>query len=171
MKSETNLSDNYRRNILKITSSLSVFCKNKPFKSMTRLDDVLSYLDTLRKPESVDSMHKWMGTYNLFNAILTKFFRLLYSPDLLPKARPKHEVIENTYRLKRREISTYKPTDLWTEEDDSLFLKYCPSKRIRCYHAISRDSSCRPYEILKLRIKDVVFKLKLKLTQSSMPKY
>ena len=52
MKSETNLSDDYRRNILKITSSLSVFCKNKPFKSMTRLDDVLSYLDTLRKPES-----------------------------------------------------------------------------------------------------------------------
>ena len=71
MKSETNLSDDYRRNILKITSSLSVFCKNKPFKSMTRLDDVLSYLDTLRKPESVDSMHKWIGTYNLYNTILT----------------------------------------------------------------------------------------------------
>ena len=37
---------------------------------MTRLDDVLSYLDTL-KPESVDSMHKWIGTYNLYNTILT----------------------------------------------------------------------------------------------------
>lgn len=159
MKSETNLSDNYRRNIIKITSSLSLFSKNKPFKSMTREDNVLSYLDSLRKPESVDSMHKWIGTYNLYNTILTKFFRWLYSPDLPPKARPKPGVIENIYRLKRREISTYKPTDLWTEEDDSLFLKYCPAKRIRCYHAISRDSSCRPHEILKLRVKDVVFKL------------
>ncbi|MDQ6865035.1 MAG: hypothetical protein M3044_14570, partial [Thermoproteota archaeon] len=159
MKSETNMSDNYRRNIIKILSSLSVFCKNKPFKSMTREDNGLSYLDSLRKPESVDPMHKWIGTYNLYNTILTKFFRWLYYPDLPPKARPKPEVIENIYRLKRREISTYKPTDLWTEEDDSLFLKYCPSKRIRCYHAVSRDSSCRPHEILKLKIKDVVFKL------------
>jgi len=51
------------------------------------------------------------------------------------------------------------PTDLWTEEDDSLFLKYCPSKRIKCYHAVSRDSSSRPHEILRnLKIKDIVFK-------------
>jgi integrase len=42
--------------------------------------------------------------------------------------------------------------------DDLLFLKYCPSKRDRCYHAISRDTSCRPNEILRLRIKDVGFK-------------
>ena len=42
---------------------------------------------------------------------------------------------------------------------DLLFLKYCPSKRDRCYHAVSRDLSCRPHELLKLRIKDVVFKM------------
>jgi hypothetical protein len=60
--------------------------------------------------------------------------------------------------LKRKEQSIYKPTDLWTLEDDLLFLKYCPNKRDRCYHAISRDTSCRPHEILKLKIKDVVFK-------------
>lgn len=28
-------------------------------------------------------------------------------------------------------------------------------KRDRYYHAISRDSSCRPHEILKLRVKDI----------------
>ncbi len=50
------------------------------------------------------------------------------------------------------------PTDLWTTEDDLLFLKYCSSKRIKCYHTVSRDTSCRPHEILKLRIKDIVFK-------------
>lgn len=50
------------------------------------------------------------------------------------------------------------PSDMWTQDDDILFLKYCPSKRDKCYHAISRDSSCRP-QLLKLRIKDVVFKM------------
>jgi hypothetical protein len=48
---------------------------------------------------------------------------------------------------------------MWTAEDDSLFLKYCPNPRDRSYHAMSRDSAARPHELLKLRIKDVVFKL------------
>jgi hypothetical protein len=68
-------------------------------------------------------------------------------------------VTENIPQLKRKEKSIYKPTDLWTSEDDSLFLKYCPNPRDRCYHAMSRDSAARPHELLKLRIKDVVFKL------------
>jgi len=38
-------------------------------------------------------------------------------------------------------------------------LKYCPNARERCYHAMSRDSAARPHELLKLRIKDIVFKL------------
>jgi integrase len=89
---------------------------------------------------------------------LTRFFKWLYSPGIEPNNRPKPPVIDNIVQLKRRETSIYKPSDLWTEEDDALFLKYCPSKRIRCYHAVARDTSCRPHEILKLRIRDIVFK-------------
>ena len=72
--------------------------------------------------------------------------------------RAKPAVIVNIPRLKRKEKSIYKPSDLWTPEDDLLFLTYCPNIRDRCYHAISRDLSCRPSEILNLRLKDVVFK-------------
>ena len=66
--------------------------------------------------------------------------------------------MENIPKLKRKEKSIYKPSDLWSPEDDLLFLKYCPSKRDRCYHAVSRDLSARPNEILKLKIKDIAFK-------------
>jgi hypothetical protein len=38
----------------------------------------------------------------------------------------------------------------------TCYLKYCPTKREKCYHAISRDLSARPHEILK--IKDIAFK-------------
>jgi integrase len=86
---------------------------------------------------------------------------VVYYPDLSPKERQtkKPEVISNLSQLKRKEKSIYKPTDLWTQEDDQLFLKYCPSVRDRCYHTISRDTSCRPHEILGLRMKDLVFKM------------
>ena len=60
--------------------------------------------------------------------------------------------------LRRKEQSIYKPTDMWTEENDLVFLRYCPTKRMKCYRTISRDTSCRPHEILGLRIKDIIFK-------------
>jgi integrase/recombinase XerD len=41
---------------------------------------------------------------------------------------------------------------------DLLFLKYCPNSRERCYHTISRDLSCRPHEVRKLKLKDINFK-------------
>lgn len=39
----------------------------------------------------------------------------------------------------------------------SVFLKYCPNKRDRCYYAIAFDTSARPHEILSLRIRDIKF--------------
>lgn len=48
---------------------------------------------------------------------------------------------------------------MWTQEDDLLFLKYCADKRDRCYHMLAGDLSCRPDEILGLKVKDVVFKM------------
>jgi integrase len=61
-------------------------------------------------------------------------------------------------KLKRKEKSCYKPSDLWTQEDDLLFLKWVTNKRDRCYHTMSGDLSARPHEILSLKIKDVIFK-------------
>jgi hypothetical protein len=136
------------------------FCKSrsqKHFKEVSR-EDVLSFLDCLRKPESVDPMHKWIGTYNNYRILLRRFFKWLHYPDSESGKRPNPAVIENIPSLRRKEKSIYKPTDLWTNEEDLLFLRYCPASRIRCYHAVARDTGCRPREIFKLKIKDIVFK-------------
>jgi integrase len=126
---------------------------------MTR-NDILSYLDSPRKPEASDPLHRFIGTYNLRRINITNFFKWLYYPDILPSAnRPIPDVVKNIAKLMRTEISTIKPTALWTEEDDYLFLKFCPSVRDKTYHTIARDSSCRPSELLRLRIKNINFML------------
>ena len=107
---------------------------------------------------SADPLHKWIGTYNIYRMHLLRFFKWLYFPDIEPNKRSKPPFLENIPKIKRKEKSIYKPSDLWTQQDDLLFLKYCPSKRDRCYHTISRDLSCRPHEILKLKIRDLSFK-------------
>jgi hypothetical protein len=124
---------------------------------MTR-EDIIIYLNSLRKDEIKDPLNKWIGTYNLYLVCIAKFFKWLYNPKLEHRKRPKPEVVDNIPQLRRKEISTYKPSDLWTLEEDLLFLKWCPSKRDRCYHAISRDLSARPHEILALKINDIVLK-------------
>ena len=141
MKTEINPSDNYRSDSIKILHRFSKYNKNKLLKTITR-DDIISFLDSYRRP----------GIY------LLRFFKWLYYPDINANDRPKPDVIDNIPRLKRKEQSIYKPTDLWTAEDNLLFLKYCPTERMRCFHAISCDTGCRPHELLKLRIRDIAFK-------------
>jgi integrase len=159
LKSEINPSNGYRKNTILLLCTFSMFFENaKLFKEITR-EDLISFLDSFRKIDTVDPLHRWIGTYNLYRAELMRFFRWLYYPDIDYKQRPKPSIIENVPQLKRKEKSIYNPTDLWTPEDDSLFLKYCANPRDRCYHAMSRDSAARPHELLKLKIKDVVFKL------------
>lgn len=152
---EINPSKNYRNTITNALNYLSQFHKGKPYSIMKR-DDIVAFLNSVKK--SNDPSHRWIGTYNLYLMHITKFFRWFYSPNLEPKQRPKPEVVQNIPNLKRKETSIYKPTDLWTLEDDLLFLKWCPNKRDRCYHAISRDLSARPHEILSLHINDLIFK-------------
>jgi integrase len=157
MKLEINISHNHKRNYIRLLHKLSKFHHDKHFKVMTR-DDAVSFLVSVRKLEVDDQLHKWIGTYNLYRSLLFCFFKWLYYPDIEPSKRPKPQVIENIAIIKRKETSIYKPSDLWTVEDDLLFLQYCPNKRDRCYHAMSRDTSCRPSELLKLKMKDIVFK-------------
>jgi integrase/recombinase XerD len=157
VNAEINPSIMYKINKLQVLCLLSEFHNNqKSFLQMTR-NDILDYLDNLCRPEASDPEHKWIGTYNLRRIYFLRFFKWLYNPDLNPKDRPIPDVMKNIRMLKRMEHSTVKPTDLWTAEDDVLFLKYCPKKRDKAYHTIARDSSCRPSEILNLRIRDVVF--------------
>jgi integrase len=157
MRTEINLSDNYRRDLIILLCRFSRANHHKPFEQATR-QDVVTFLDSFRKAEEIDSLHKWIGTYNLYRTHILCFFKWLYYPDIQADKRLKPGVIKNIPKLKRKEQSIYKPTDLWTQEDDLLFLRYCPSKRMKCYHAMSRDTGCRPHELLKLRIRDIVFK-------------
>jgi integrase/recombinase XerD len=153
---ESNPVEQYRVNTIFRLTRLAEYYNPKSFKDMTR-QDIIEFLDSLRKPDSVDPLHKWKGNYEITRVVLLRFFRWLYYPNVMPHSkRPKPDVMAGIGKIKRMEESIYKPTDLWTEEDDFIFHKYCPSSRDRCWHAVSRDTGCRPSELLRLKIKDVV---------------
>ncbi|MDW0246274.1 MAG: tyrosine-type recombinase/integrase [Nitrososphaeraceae archaeon] len=156
-KTETNLATSTQVVTSDTLNRFSRYVK-KNFNDVTR-DDIILFLNSVRKSETQDAMHKWIRTYNLYLMTISTFLKWFYYPKIEPKERPKPDVLINIKQLKRKETSSYKPSDMWTQDDDILFLKYCSSKRDRGYHAIARDTSCRPSEILSLKIKDLVFKM------------
>ncbi|MGE5660658.1 MAG: tyrosine-type recombinase/integrase [Ignavibacteriales bacterium] len=123
-------------------------------------EDIISFLYSYRKSEAVDPLHKWINTYNIRLDAVYKFFKWLYnlkngsSADGL--APP---IMNGIKRLKRKEKSSYQAKDLWTHEDDVIFLKYCEDSRLKCYHTMARDTSGRPHEILKIRVGDIMWQM------------
>jgi hypothetical protein len=88
LKTEINLSNHHIKNNIMVLTLLSRFHKNeKSFREMTR-EDILSFLDGVRKPENVDPLHKWIGSYNVYVTLLVRFFKWLYYPDLQTAKRP-----------------------------------------------------------------------------------
>lgn len=157
-QNEINIKPSTKEGKLKCLIRLSDFHRHKSYTAMTKAD-VLAYLNSFRKSIADDPVQRWIGTYNGRQMILTKFFRWLYNqeePDFKKRITP--PCMSGVRQLPRKEKSPYKPSDLWTMHEQAVFLKYCPSKRDRCYHAMAIDTSARPHELLNLKISDVAFK-------------
>lgn len=162
---EDNVKPSTIRNHLQMMCSFSKFAKFKNFDQITK-EDVIGFLNSVKRSEKDDPNHKWANTYNNRRMVLSKFFRWLYNKDQYDKEKwITPSCIQGRKRLRRKEKSSYKPSDIWTNDELSLFLKYCPDKRDRCYHAMANDTSCRPHELLSLRIEDVKFKMSSSGTQ------
>lgn len=63
---------------IKILYLFNRYLDYKQFQLVTK-DDIKRYLDSLKKPEAQDPTHKWMGTYNTRQMVISKFFRWLYN--------------------------------------------------------------------------------------------
>ena len=116
MQTEINPSKSYKLTTIKILDLLSRFHNHKTFNKMTR-EDIIAYLNSIRKDETEDPLNKWIGTYNLYLVCITRFFRWTYNPKVEPRERSKPEVVSNILQLRRKEISVYKPSDLWILEE------------------------------------------------------
>jgi len=169
-QTEFNIKESTKKGKIKALVYLSNHLNDtKSFKDMTK-QEILDHLNTFRKIENNNGNNnnssnnyndnKWIGTYNFRQMIFNKFFKWLYNPDEPnSKNRKTPSCMIGIKKLPRKLQSRYNPSDIWNSKEHSIFLRYCPSKRDRCYHAIANDTSARPHELLNLRIKDIKFHL------------
>jgi hypothetical protein len=154
---ELNIKSSTKEGKIKHLVWLSNYHNRKTFTEMDK-NDILSYLNSSRKPLFDDPRQRWIGSYNGRQMILLKFFRWLYNPDESDqRKRMTPPCMQGIKRLTRKEKTRYKSSDIWDAREHAIFLKYCPDKRDRCYHALANDMSARPHEILGLKISDIRF--------------
>ena len=126
-----------------------------PFKRMT-YDDILAFLNRLKKKDEEDPLHHWIGTYNGNRITIIRFFKWLYFPLLEQKKRPKPEVVQTIVKLTRKEEEIYDDGDLWDDPDcNRMFFKYATSLRDKAFHALMLDTITRPKGLMNAKIKDL----------------
>jgi Phage integrase, N-terminal SAM-like domain len=108
---EQNMKLGTRLTHIKIICSFIRYLQYKDFQRITK-SDVIYYLNSLRKQESVDPSHKWIGTFNTRQIVLSKFFRWIYNQNeadhnkwLTPPC------MQGVKILARKERSPYKPSE------------------------------------------------------------
>lgn len=103
---------------IKVLVWLSSFFKHsKSFKQM-RKEDILSYLNSLRKDVSVDPNRRWIGSYNGRQLVYNSFFRWLYDgQEHDPRKRVTPSCMTGIRRLPRREKTHYRPSDLFSFQE------------------------------------------------------
>jgi Phage integrase, N-terminal SAM-like domain len=78
------ISNRKERNIAKNTVMIYIdgivylenYHKHKDLDKMDK-NDIISFLDSYRKPESIDPLHKWINTYNIRLGTICRFFKWL----------------------------------------------------------------------------------------------
>jgi len=94
-----------------------------------------------------DRKHHWIGTYNQAQIHVIKFLKFVFYPNLPHKKRPRPEFLVNYDQLPRREDFIYDASDMWSDEDHAIYLKYCSGyniERDRALHMVFHDTSARP---------------------------
>lgn len=117
---EMNFKESTKEGEMKVLIWLSNYlANNKSFRQTTK-QDILYYLNNLKRPVSEDPTHRWIGSYNGRQMILNKFFRWLYAPDTRPKERITPTCMQGVKKLPRQVESPYKPSSLWDSRENAI---------------------------------------------------
>jgi hypothetical protein len=80
-ETELNIKKSTKETKIKVLVWLSNHHDNRINFLQMQKQDILQFLNSLRKPTTMDPIQRWVGSYNNRQIILNKFFRWLHNPD------------------------------------------------------------------------------------------
>jgi integrase len=129
--------------------------------------DLTDYLGSMQKDRALDLDQRWTNTHSQRAMVISKFFKWVAYPHLSPQGR-RNKIPKDQMPLVLRRLNFI--TKKWSKSPVKLryldrsrrcyLFEYCVggNSRFACYHAMARDTSARPHELLDVRLGDIEIK-------------
>lgn len=176
-------SEKYQNNNLKTIIAFGRFlAPSISLQSITKRDQIISFLDTKIKNSQVDPDKRWITTWNDYLSRLKYFFRWLFNTKNAGGILDINSNDEEVYipikdwktpsffridKKKTKRSSPYLETELWEKEDILTIVKYDSYRRNKAALTLLWDLDARPHEVTLLKIKHV--RLKEKYGEGEIP--
>lgn len=169
---EQSLKPSSRSNMIQGLTQFSFYHNNKAFYKMDK-NDVQQYLnsfdpthpnyqtrlktykDGYAERKNNQSRTFSIEAYQQAKIRIESFFKWLYYPTVHTKRRQKPPIIQDLEIRTAKRKDKYDGEDMWTWDEDYVFLRYARSYKIKAFHAMARETKGRGCDLLPLKIGDL----------------
>lgn len=153
---QTDTSEKYQRvNLIVVILFAKFLGAHKHLTDVTTQEDIIRFLDTLRKDTFTDPDRKWIRTWNDYLQRIKYFMRWLHNDAFTPCSdwhTPSFALIK---KKKSNRLSPYAESELWERDDLLAVVKYESHKRNKAALTLLWDLNARNHEITLLKIKHI----------------
>lgn len=151
-------SERHINNQLKAAAAFSMFLGTKmTLNSVRNSRQILAFLDSKIKPETVDPEKIWITTWNDYNHRIKRLFRWLHNQQgrrrLVPEEEWKTPAFAQIREKKTKRLSPYSETEIWERDDILTVVKYAEHIRDMAALTLFWDLDGRNHEVTTLKIK------------------
>lgn len=152
----TDTSEKYQRvNLIVVILFAKSLGLDRRISELDKKEDIISFLDTLRKDTTVDPDKKWVRTWNDYLQRIKYFMRWLHNDHSLPASDWQTPLFGQIKKKKSNRLSPYAESELWERDDLLAVVKYESHKRNKAALTLLWDLNARNHEVSLLRIKHV----------------
>ena len=129
MQTQTDTSEKYKRNNLMTLRLFAEYLgqntKNLDLVSINTKEEIVSFLNTRKKNESIDPDKRWITTWNDYLHRIKHFMRWLHSNDITLVAPSDWNTppFVQIKKMKTKRLSRYAESEIWDLEDLKLIIK------------------------------------------------
>jgi integrase/recombinase XerD len=153
----TETSEKYQRvNLIVVILFAKFLGRYRLLSEVDSKDEIISFLDSVKKDETLDPDKRWIRTWNDYLQRIKYFVRWLHNDQAdIPASEWQTPMYAQIKKKTTNRHSLYAESELWEKEDLLTVVKYESHKRNKAALTLLWDLNARNHEIALLRIKHV----------------
>ena len=150
----TDTSEKYQRvNLIVVVLFAKSLGPDKRLSEGDRKEDIISFLDSLKKDAAIDPDKKWIRSWNDYLQRIKYFMRWLHNDPSLPISEWQTPRVAQIKKKKTSRVSPYVESELWERDDLLSVVRYESHKRNKAALTLLWDLNARNHEVTLLQVK------------------